>query len=146
MPAVQPAATGHPGYDVTMSAVPESAEEARRLTRQAMTLWRLAGQAETAALLISELVTNAITHTSSDSVRIIVARPAPTRVRLEVVDKAPSRLPVRRVVDAEAVSGRGLHLLEALADRWGYDLLSSNARRGPSEKSCWAELCVDEAR
>jgi anti-sigma regulatory factor (Ser/Thr protein kinase) len=142
MTAVQPAATGHPGYNVTQEATPEAVEEVRRLARQAMCTWGLGDQAETAALLISELFTNAITHTGSRSVRVIVARPAPNWVRLAVVDKAPGRLPELRRVDAEAESGRGLRLVDALADRWGCDLLGSHPTRGPWGKSCWAEVFV----
>jgi anti-sigma regulatory factor (Ser/Thr protein kinase) len=142
MPAVQTAATGHPGYNETMDAVPESVEKARQLTRQAMLVWGLANQAETAALLISELATNAITHTPCRTIRVIVSRPSPTRVRLAVVDKAPDQLPIPHAVNAEAESGRGLHLLKAFADCWSYDLLGATARRGPTEKSCWAELTV----
>lgn len=142
MPTAQPDSTGHPGCNVAKEAAPETAEEARRLTRQAMALWGLEEQAETAELLISELVSNAIKHTSSDILRVIVSRPSPTRVRLAVVDKAPRRLPVPRAVDFEAESGRGLHLLEALADRWGYELLGTNAKRGPWGKRCFAELLV----
>ena len=40
-------------------------EEARRLVRQAMSAWGLGEQSETAALLISELVTNAITSVTT---------------------------------------------------------------------------------
>lgn len=145
MPAVQPAGTGHPGYDVTVTAVPESAEAARRLTRQAMFVWGLHEKAELAALLISELAANAITHTSCRTIRVIVSRPSLNWVRLAVVDKAPGQLPVPRDADDEAESGRGLLMLDAFADRWGYDLLGGNARHGPTEKSCWAELNVGEA-
>lgn len=101
-PAVQPAAIGHPTYSVTKDAVPEAVEEARRLVRQAMSVWGLGEQSETAALLISELVTNAITHTRSRSIRVIVARPAPSLVRLAVVDKAPQRVPEVRPADVGA--------------------------------------------
>ncbi|GGZ87794.1 ATP-binding protein [Streptomyces bluensis] len=146
MPVVRPAATGHPGYNVTKPAVPETVEEARRLTRQAMCLWDLEEQTETAALLISELVTNAITHTASNSIRLIVARPAPTRVWLAVVDRAPGHVPQLRSVEAESESGRGLRLVDAIANRWGYDVLGSHSTRGPWGKRCWAELRVESTR
>ncbi|MEU6332770.1 ATP-binding protein [Streptomyces sp. NPDC047049] len=147
MSAVQPAANGHPGYNVTRAASPAVVEEARRLARQAMHLWGFGPQAETAALLISELATNAITHTPSRHVRVIVDRPTPTRVRLAVVDKTPHRTPelCPADVDGEAESGRGLRLVDALADGWGYDLLGSH-KRGPWGKRCWAELAVGGAR
>ncbi|MFF7145732.1 ATP-binding protein [Streptomyces sp. SID2888] len=142
MTAVRPAATGHPGYNVTKDATPEAVEDVRRLARQAMCAWGLSEQAETAALLISELLTNAITHTSSRSVRVIVARPTPNWARVAVVDKAPGCLPEMRPLDLEKETGRGLRLVDAFADRWGYDLLGSHPTRGPWGKSCWAELFV----
>lgn len=145
-PAVRPAAIGHPTYSVTKGAVPESVEEARRLVRQAMSAWGLGEHSDTAALLISELVTNAITHTPSRSIRVIVARPAPSLVRLAVVDKAPRRVPELRPADAGAESGRGLRLIDVFAYRWGYDLLGSHPTRGPWGKRCWAELRVGEVR
>jgi serine/threonine-protein kinase RsbW len=141
-PGARPAATGQPGYSVTMNAVPEAVEEARRLVRQAVCAWGFEGQSETAALLISELVTNAITHTPSRSVRVVVTRPSPSLVRLAVVDRAPGLVPDMRPVSTEAESGRGLRLIDALADRWGYDLLGSHPMRGPWGKRCWAELRV----
>jgi len=106
-----------------------------------MGAWGLDRQAETAALLISELATNAITHTPSPRIRIIVSRPTPTCVRLAVVDKAPRRLPHLRPADTAAESGRGLRLIAAFADRWGYDLLGPT--HSPSGKCCWAELHAD---
>lgn len=145
-PAAQPAAIGHPTYSVTKDAVPESVEEARRLVRQAMSAWGLGEHSETAALLISELVTNAITHTPSRSVRVVVARPAPSLVRLAVVDRAPHRVPELRPADTGAESGRGLRLIDAFAYRWGYDLLGSHPMRGPWGKRCWAELRVGDVR
>ena len=145
-PAARPAAIGHPTYSVTKDAVPESVEEARRLVCQAMSAWGLGEYSDTAALLISELVTNAITHTRSRSVRVVVARPAPSLVRLAVVDRAPRRFPELRPADAGAESGRGLRLIDAFAYRWGYDLLGSHPTRGPWGKRCWAELRVGDVR
>ncbi|MDQ0931465.1 ATP-binding protein [Streptomyces turgidiscabies] len=145
-PAAQPAAIGHPTYSVTKAAVPESVEEARRLVRQAMSAWGLGEYSDTAALLISELVTNAITHTPSRSIRVVVARPAPSLVRLAVVDRAPHRVPMLRPAAAGAENGRGLHLIDAFAYRWGYDLLGSHPTRGPWGKRCWAELSVEDVR
>lgn len=144
--AVQPTGIGCPSYSVTKDAVPESVEDARRLVRQAMSVWGLGEQSETAALLISELVTNAITHTPSRSIRVIVSRPTPSLVRLAVVDKAPRRFPELRPADADAEGGRGLRLIDAFAYRWGYDLLGSHPTRGPWGKRCWAELKVGEVR
>lgn len=72
----------------------------------------------TVELLVSEMVTNAVLHTSSaPTVDIQVS---PQVVRVEVYDDDP-RLPGPRVPDEETVGGRGLVLLETMAARWGAD-------------------------
>ncbi|CAL9477070.1 ATP-binding protein [Streptomyces sp. enrichment culture] len=77
--------------------------------------------AETLVLLVSELVTNAVVHTGRPAVlRLalpLVAGPAP--VRLEVADSS-DRAPVPRCADGDATGGRGLALVDGLADRWGW--------------------------
>ncbi|MET9731258.1 ATP-binding protein [Streptomyces sp. NPDC006458] len=77
--------------------------------------------AETLILLVSELVTNAVVHTGRPAVlRLVlplVAGPAP--VRLEVADTS-DRAPVPRCADGEETGGRGLALVDGLADRWGW--------------------------
>ncbi|MFE4873478.1 ATP-binding protein [Streptomyces sp. NPDC056682] len=124
---------GYEGCNVTLSAKPETAAEARRLVHQRCAKWALDPEAgETAALLVSELVTNAVKHGRSHSIRVLVARPGPDRIRVAVVDKR------RCVVEAgtphpDDVRGRGLVLVEALSDSWGTDLL-------PWGKRVWAEV------
>ncbi|GGW88437.1 hypothetical protein GCM10010383_16610 [Streptomyces lomondensis] len=55
-------------------------------------------------------------------------------IRIEVTDTRGDRLPALRAPDAVAESGRGLLLVEALADRWGV-----TEGRFP-RKTVWAEL------
>ena len=69
-----------------------------------------------AVLLTSELVTNAVLHgRSTVCVEVVVG---PSGVRVSVVDEN-SRYPVLVAEDPNALDGRGLALVEALADRWG---------------------------
>jgi anti-sigma regulatory factor (Ser/Thr protein kinase) len=79
--------------------------------------------AETLILLVSELVTNAVVHTGSPAVlRLVfpVGADADRRpVRVEVAD-ASAQPPLRRCALGEATSGRGLELVDCLADRWGW--------------------------
>ncbi|MEU0295788.1 ATP-binding protein, partial [Streptomyces microflavus] len=73
---------------------------------------------ETAELLVSELVTNAVLHaTGSPSCRVTCARSA-SAFTVTVVDQGGG-LPVVRNGDLNATSGRGLLLVESLADDWG---------------------------
>lgn len=85
-------------------------------------------RADDAALLVSELVTNAIQHAGSDAE--IAVELDGRRLRVEVTDASPARPALR---EPTATGGRGLRLVEALADRWGV-----TTRRGG--KVVWFEL------
>lgn len=105
----------------------------RHRLRTALSRWGVPELADTAELLSSELVTNALLHTGDGAVFDAVLS-ADLRLRIEVRDGA-ARLPGRRRdPEAEyATSGRGLMLVEALADDWGVQL------RGDG-KVTWFEL------
>ncbi|MFI8371350.1 ATP-binding protein [Streptomyces sp. NPDC085466] len=108
---------------VQLEVGPDPAEvgRARRWARK-----RLAGSgigddeplAETLVLLISELVTNAVVHTGCPAVlRMLFA--AEGGVRVEVADRS-DRPPRPRHAAGEDTNGRGLELVDGLADRWGW--------------------------
>lgn len=90
---------------------PSSPGNARKLVR------RLVGdhpRISDIELLVSELATNVVRHTD-DGMEVSVCSDDRS-VRVEVSDTDPG-LPRARPPDAS--SGRGLHLVEQLADRWG---------------------------
>lgn len=141
MATVRPRPTGHPGYSETHPRTEETAAIARRLAVTACATWGLPDEvAETAALVVSELASNAVRHAWGPSVRVIVDRPADDRVYLAVVDRFPSRTPELGKPGEGDTTGRGLVLVDALSDRWGYTLLGPHLR--PWGKRCWAELTV----
>lgn len=71
---------------------------------------------DTVQLLVTELVTNAVLHASSaPRLEMHLGRKA---IRMAVYDADP-RMPERREPDVERPGGRGLHLLDMLATRWG---------------------------
>jgi anti-sigma regulatory factor (Ser/Thr protein kinase) len=77
---------------------------------------------DTAVLLTSELVTNALAHTPSGtggSLEVIVWRDADS-VLVAVLDDGSDGSPATMGADLESDSGRGLGLVDALADRWGH--------------------------
>src|SRR5687768_9942182 len=72
--------------------------------------------ADFAAVLTSELVTNAVTHGSGDvTFGFLADRMC---VRVEVGDDAPE-LPRTYVVDDDDEGGRGMQIVEALSSEWG---------------------------
>ncbi|MEZ0090605.1 ATP-binding protein [Streptacidiphilus sp. EB129] len=122
--------------EVRLPAGPESPARARRLIRSALESWGLGGLGETAEQLVSELVANVVRHTGGRSFGMRLVRRSGV-VRFEVRD--PSRaLPCLIVGEPEDDAGRGLQLVNLLADRWGVDLMS----RG---KAVWFELRAREA-
>ncbi|MFI1223036.1 MULTISPECIES: ATP-binding protein [unclassified Streptomyces] len=74
--------------------------------------------AETLILLISELVTNAVVHTGCPAVLRMLFGGAGT-VRVEVAD-ASDCPPLQRHAEGDDTNGRGLELVDGLADRWGW--------------------------
>ena len=136
--SARPHHTGHPGYSETLPGLEESAESARKLVRTALAAWHLEDLTDTAILLVSELVTNAVKHTSSRAIRVVITRPSERFVRIGVVDKARVLPELAKPGDDLLTSGRGLLLVDALAERWGADLY----RWG---KQVWAELMSERA-
>ncbi|MFJ6543299.1 ATP-binding protein [Streptomyces sp. NPDC091385] len=129
---------GQPTYSQTFPCEPSTAELCRVLVRDVLGLWRLGDLGDRAALVVTELIANASRHTRCPEIRLTVGRRSVTRVRVGVVDREPVRLPVPGLAADGDESGRGLLLVDAVADRWGYDLHGSD--RCPWGKEVWAEL------
>jgi anti-sigma regulatory factor (Ser/Thr protein kinase) len=96
--------------------------------------WSAPEQVESAALLVSEAVTNVLVHTDGDAVLAarVTGMPGTRRLHVDVHDSSDD-MPHRRSPGELASSGRGLLLMEELADAWGVD------PRGEG-KSTWFEL------
>ena len=109
---------------------PASPGAARRFAADVLAQWGGDELADTVALLVSELVTNAVLHTAAD-VELCLCLELEL-LRVEVVDES-GRPPERREADDEATSGRGLFIVDALADAWGVE------PRGAG-KAVWFEL------
>jgi DNA-binding NarL/FixJ family response regulator len=110
---------------------PRSPSAARRFAREVLTTWDLGEAWEGAELLVSELVTNAVTH--GGSAADVVIRLLPDRVHVAVTDDAGDvPTAVGQSADDDE-SGRGLAIVQAVADRWGD--FSADGR-----KTVWFEL------
>ncbi|MFJ8076176.1 ATP-binding protein [Streptomyces sp. NPDC096176] len=132
--AAGPASIGAPGYRETMPCEPESARRARLLISAALNIWGIGSLVDTATLVVSELVGNAVRHTPCRLFRVTVSRPAPHRVRIAVTDKSRTVPDMTSPAD-DAEEGRGLFLVDVLSVRWGCD-------RHRWGKTVWAELEV----
>ncbi|MER5491450.1 SpoIIE family protein phosphatase [Streptomyces sp. NPDC002490] len=114
---------------------PGALREARRMIRSAVAAWGAADRADEIELVADELITNALIHTEGPTtVTLRVLSGAERRFRIEVDDPS-SALPRRRDAGAEDASGRGLLLVDRLADVWGVE------SRGGG-KSVWTEFAV----
>ena len=123
--------TGDVDRTLRLDPVPISAGAARRAVAEAVIATGREDLADTAGLLVTELVTNAIVHART-TIQITIA--ATTEgVRVEVTDASP-HLPVRRGYGSSATTGRGVAVVELLAERFGTESISGNG------KTVWFEL------
>jgi anti-sigma regulatory factor (Ser/Thr protein kinase) len=107
---------------------PSSAGMARRFV--ASSLVAGAEVADLAVLLVSELASNAVLHARTPFE--LVVDDDGQRLRVEVHDDNPN-LPTLKDYVAESVTGRGLHMVAASADNWGFEARESG-------KCVWFEL------
>ena len=88
---------------------------------------------ETVELLTSEVITNALVHArSAPELAVRVRR---EMVRVEVADVSPV-VPIRRAINTDALSGRGIAIVKSLASQWGVADLSAQG------KTVWFEVAI----
>lgn len=117
---------------MTLPTASRSVRLARQATRDALATWRLACMEESAVLLVSELVTNAVQHARGGDAITLELQAAGTWLRIEVADADP-RWPQPRTPVGFDGSGFGLVLVDSLAGKWG-------VRETATGKAVWAEL------
>ncbi|MDT0610137.1 ATP-binding protein [Streptomyces lancefieldiae] len=120
-------------FSVQLSPTPRGARLARLLATEQLRTWGL--PLDPARLLVAELAGNAATHgrVPGRDFRLTLYVVGDT-LRIEVTDTRGEELPHLRTPAPDAESGRGLLLVEGLADRWGV-----TEDRFP-RKTVWAEL------
>jgi anti-sigma regulatory factor (Ser/Thr protein kinase) len=109
-----------------VSAVPA----ARRFLNDVLRSWGEEALFVDAAVVVSELTTNAVLHATS-AFRLRLVR-LPGVVRISVDDVGPAR-PEPREAAPEDFGGRGMKLVDALTRSWGYEMLDTG-------KTVWAEM------
>ncbi|MGW3287455.1 ATP-binding protein [Streptomyces sp. NPDC001002] len=124
-------------FSVPLSPTPRGARLARLLAAEQLHAWDL--PLETASQIVAELAANAVTHgrVPGRDFRLTLYVVGNT-LRIEVTDTRADALPPLAPAPAPgAESGRGLLLVDALADRWGVAM-------GPyPRKTVWAEVNTD---
>ncbi|HEX8086951.1 MAG TPA: ATP-binding protein [Solirubrobacteraceae bacterium] len=70
-------------------------------------------------LLVSELVTNSVKYGEDGGLKLQIEAKGPRKLRVEVVDQGGGFVPKARDRPVNEPGGWGLHLVEALTDRWG---------------------------
>jgi anti-sigma regulatory factor (Ser/Thr protein kinase) len=103
---------------VDLSPVMSSVPLARHVTLDVLRSWGSAHDLDDAALLVSELVSNVVDHAQTEAVLTLELALAGDWLRISVADGSAIR-PVVRELSQDRPRGRGLQLVEAIADRWG---------------------------
>ena len=115
---------------------PRAVGVARASLRTALTAHELPELLDRAELLASELLTNAIVHSGGEA--DLRLKWSAETLRMTVWDTSPG-VPGVQALQADSESGRGLHLLQMLADRWSHVALTGEAW-GPASKVVWCEI------
>jgi anti-sigma regulatory factor (Ser/Thr protein kinase) len=122
---------------MSLAPKPTAASVARRFVGDLLRRWEIAGPLDTAILLTSETVTNAALHAAT-GITLTVAVAEGT-LEVGVADHDPRRPRPRRGGETYlrfTESGRGLQIVDALADEWGVQELSTG-------KQVWFRVAVD---
>ncbi|MFE9606736.1 ATP-binding protein [Streptomyces hokutonensis] len=124
-------------YTLTVPHDLRSVTVSRRTLRLILTMHELIGLVDTAELLTTELVSNAVRHTKGPVALRVSWKPGTLRIGAWDANPEPPQPPreLAKLLDGE--EGRGLGLVKACADLWGWQPLSRNGSRG---KYVWCEL------
>ncbi|MFM9452313.1 ATP-binding protein [Streptomyces europaeiscabiei] len=134
-----------PHLQTTLAADPAAIRAARRGLRERLLEWGLEPIADDVALAAAELLTNAVKHgcrgvPSGTREVTLTAWYTATRLRVAVTDPS-TEVPRRRSASTDCEDGRGLRLVDEVADRWG-----ATTEPDGSGKTVWLELAAPRGR
>jgi anti-sigma regulatory factor (Ser/Thr protein kinase) len=133
-----------------MAALPSAVGRARAYSRWVLDRWQLGAMADTAELLVSELVTNAVDFAGIPEVprdgRVPVGKVNPIYLSLSLLAEtllievwdASSNPPLRRVASEDDETGRGLLIIQTLSKEWGCEVLETGG------KVVWCKCLIGE--
>lgn len=93
---------------------------ARHVVMELLRVWQSPHDHEDAALLVTELVSNVVDHVGGEADLTVEVSMAEAWLRIAVVDGSAIR-PVMRELSLDQPGGRGLQMVQTLADRWGVE-------------------------
>ncbi|MCX4881055.1 ATP-binding protein [Streptomyces sp. NBC_00847] len=122
-------------WDLAFTAEPEEVGALRRIMRLRLGIWGLHDVTDEAQLCVSELAANVITHVGRGTPATLMVSMKGTHLRIEVHDPDTRALPTLIDAGCDSEGGRGMALVDAVADRWGVLLR-------PDRKVTWCELAT----
>lgn len=120
-------------WTLAFIAEPEEVASLRRILRLHLKCWGLRHLIETAELCVTELATNVIQHVGVGTPIELALSMKGTYLRMEMQDPDMRVLPTLLHASADAESGRGMAIVDAVTDRWGVLLKAQS-------KVIWCEL------
>jgi anti-sigma regulatory factor (Ser/Thr protein kinase) len=127
-------------YSLHIPNDPRAVTVSRRTLRLILTVHGLIGLVDTAELLPAELVANAVRHTEGPAVLRVRWAAGVLRIAAWDADPEPPEPPrslSQLAKEVEAEEGRGLALVRACSDLWGWQPSAKHGNRG---KYVWCEL------
>ncbi|MEV5877891.1 ATP-binding protein [Streptomyces sp. NPDC052101] len=120
-------------WDLPFLAEPQEVAALRRVLRLHLEVWGLPEVTEAAQLCVSELVSNVINHVGLETPTTLAVSMNGSYLRIEVHDPDTRALPTLVQAGLGSEAGRGVALVDAVADRWGVELRADR-------KVTWCEL------
>ncbi|MBK3632852.1 ATP-binding protein [Streptomyces sp. MBT97] len=122
-------------WDLDFTAEPTEVAALRRIMRLHLGLWGLQEVVDDAQLCVSELVSNVIKHVGPGTPATLAVSMNGVHLRIEIHDPDTRALPVLLDMNVGSEGGRGVSLIDAVAERWGVQLR-------PDRKVAWCELAT----
>ncbi|GHB25828.1 hypothetical protein GCM10010306_018820 [Streptomyces umbrinus] len=114
-------------YRMRLTVGEHSPQYVRRIVRSYLREWEMAELTDAVELGVTELLANVVRHVPDRRCEFLLLRQA-AGVRVEVMDGCPRLPSIPAELSLEAEGGRGLVLLDAVADKWGVDPLSGGGK------------------
>ncbi|MGY1787658.1 ATP-binding protein [Geodermatophilus sp. SYSU D00698] len=112
---------------VDLPPAPRSVPVARHVARETLRAWQAPQDADDVALLVTELVANVVDHVGGESVLSLELEYSDGWLRIAVSDGSGVR-PVVGELRGDQPRGRGMQIVDAIADSWGVEDVDGGKR------------------